>query len=282
MSRISFSQVLKSASIDIRREYDRLYGMFFLQRFQENQYKQICLRDYCAENFIRLPFRGTCISLDDFDDFYGYHFEKVPAECDIDYLISFCEYTYNLAIYSQGMGFPGYDFVGSLNLSQPIQFYVQQVMTVIEAVGYMSNAQGGITDFVPKDQAAISVAEIIDPDLSYRVIEYNHYSMKGDLDRKKNILLALSDKLESQRSALKQANSALESDLFYLFNKVNIRHNNIDKAGKKYKPYAASMDKETLEKWYDDTYQMCLLAFLEIDHLERKSRVKQLKTDNPA
>lgn len=28
MKRIPFSQVLKTAAIDIRREYDRLYGMF--------------------------------------------------------------------------------------------------------------------------------------------------------------------------------------------------------------------------------------------------------------
>lgn len=57
----------------------------------------------------------------------------------------------------------------------------------------MANTQNGVMDFVPKDQAAISVAEIIDPSLSYRVIEYNHYSMKGDLKRKRDILLALED-----------------------------------------------------------------------------------------
>lgn len=280
MSRIPFSQVLKSASIDIHREYDRLYAMFFLQRFQVDQYKYISLCDHCAENFAQFPFRGTCISLDDFDDFYGYHFERVPVECDIDYLISFCEYTYNLAVYIHGMGYSGDGFTGGLILSQPLRFYVQQVLTVIEAVGYMSNAHDGITDFVPKDQAAISAAEIIDSDLSYRVIEYNHYSMKGDLARKKNILLALSDKLESQRPILKQINATLESDLFYLFNNMNIRHNNIDPAGKYYKPYVASMDKNELEKWYDDIYQMSLLAFLEMDHLERKGHVRQLKLDN--
>ena len=39
----------------------------------------------------------------------------------------------------------------------------------------------------------------------------------------------------------------------------------------------ADMDKETLEKWYDETYQMCLLAFLELDNLERKEKVEHLK-----
>jgi hypothetical protein len=71
--RIPFSQVLKSASIDIRREYDRLYGMFFLQKISDSTGNSITLRDSCAANFINLPFRGTCVSLDDFDDFYGYY-----------------------------------------------------------------------------------------------------------------------------------------------------------------------------------------------------------------
>ena len=203
MKRIPFSQVLKNASIDIRREYDRLYGMFCLQKLADGTGNSVTLRDSCAANFIILPFRGTCVSLDDFDDFYGYSFEKIPAHFNLEYLISFCEYSYNLAIYNQGIGY-GMPLFG---LSQPMQFYVQQVMKVIDTVGYMANSQDGITDFVPKDQAAISVAEIVDPTLSYRIIEYNHYSMKGDLERKKAVLVALADKLEPKRAKLKQINN---------------------------------------------------------------------------
>ena len=38
-------------------------------------------------------------------------------------------------------------------------------MKVVEAIGYMPNMKDGVTDFVPKDQAAISVAEIVDSNL---------------------------------------------------------------------------------------------------------------------
>lgn len=276
MKRIPFSQVLKTVAIDIRREYDRLYGMFCVQKFQDMVGAGSSLKDYCATFFVRLPFRGTCVSLDDFDDFYGYSFEKNPSSFDIEYLVSFCEYSYNLAIYNQDAIYGG----GIVGMGDPMQFYVQQVLTVIEAIGYMPNNQNGITDFVPKDQAAISVAEIIDANLSYRVIEYNHHSMKGDLERKRAVLLVLADKLEPQRANLRQINTSLESDLFYLFNKVNIRHNNADQRSKTYYiPYVANMNKDDIEQWYDDTYQMCLLAFLELDNLERKVRVKRLKKD---
>ena len=98
MKRIPFSQVLKNASIDLRREYDRLYGMFCVQKYQDMVGIGSSLRDYCATYFAQLPFRGTCVSLDDFDDFYGYSFEKNPSNFNIEYLVSFCEYSYNLAI----------------------------------------------------------------------------------------------------------------------------------------------------------------------------------------
>lgn len=272
MVRIPFSQVLKNASIDIRREYDRLYGMFFLQKFQIDANTNGNMREYCSINFFKFPFRGTCISLDDFDDFYGYNFEKNPRDFNINYLINFCEYSYNLVANTQTFNALGLFIPGN-----PFSFYVQQVNKVVDTIGYMANQQNGITDFVPKDQIAISVAEIVDSSLSYRVIEYNHHSMKGDLKRKKEILLALADKLEPLRNDLKGINSSFESDLFTLFNSVNIRHNNSDPDGNCYRKAIAEMTNKEIENWYDDIYQMCLIAFLELEQIERKKRVKQLK-----
>ena len=37
------------------------------------------------------------------------------------------------------------------------------------------------------------------------------------------------------------------------------------------------MDKEALENWYDELYQMVLLAFLLLDNVERTGKVKELK-----
>lgn len=275
MNRIPFSQVLKNAQVDLRREYDRLYTMFFTYKISEEL--PISLREYCAANFINLPFSGTCISLDDFDNVYNRHFEKVPQEVDDDYLISFCEYSYNLAIYNQGGNLFQYGMIGACEFAQ---IYIQQILKVVDTIGYMPNTLDGVTDFVPKDQAAISVAEIVAPDLSYKVIEYNHHSMKGDLEHKRNVLLALSDKLEPQRKTLEQIDKCLTSDIFYLFNSLNIRHNNVDPTGTKYKCFVATMNDDELESWYDDTYQMCLLAFLLIDNVERKQRIVKLKENN--
>ena len=50
-------------------------------------------------------------------------------------------------------------------------------------------------------------------------------------------------------------------------------------AGRKIRFYRkkAKMTQDELEGWYDETYQMCLLAFLELDNVERTKKVAQLK-----
>lgn len=266
MKRIPFSQVLKNASVDIEKEYSRLYEMFYNQRLFDNY----TLYDICEENFMRLPFRGTCISLEDFEESHGIDFCESPDDFDINYLVSFCEYSYNLVNCNIAYG--------GINVHAFVT-YIEQVRKVIELIHYMANtSDDGITDYIPKDAAVMSVAEIVNEEVSYKVIEYNHHSMKGDLDGKRSILLALADLLEPKRPILKQINSQMESDLFFLFNNINLRHNNSDHTNKgHYHSRIEAMNDEEIEEWYDDTYQMCLLAFLELDNLDRKERVSQLK-----
>ena len=162
-----------------------------------------------------------------------------------------------------------------------LQFIMQQINTVIAAIGYMPVNQDGFTVFVEQSQSAIAVAEIIkDKDLSYKTIYYNHHSMKGDINGKKEILLKYASCLESKSKLLHSINSSLKDDLFYLFNNLNIRHNNIDNEDNKYYiKYVSEMPLDQVEKWYDETYQMCLLAFLEIEHFERKKKFEALKVN---
>ena len=62
-----------------------------------------------------------------------------------------------------------------------------------------------------------------------------------------------------------------------LFNKMNLRHNNSDPETKNFVPFMATIEEHEIEKWYDETYQMCLLAFLELDNIERTEKLDALK-----
>lgn len=268
------SQILETASIEINREYSRLYEMFYkTYAFGDNE---TTLEKLAAANFINVPFRGTCISLEDFNISNGFYFEESPRHFDIDYLILFCEYTYNLTIHLEGAGFLLYQ---SPNASYFISLYLRQVSEVMDKIGFMPNNNGRITDFVEKDAAAISVAEITDESLAYRILEYNHHSLKGDIVEKKNILLAIYDKMASNEKKLRNINKNLADNLAFVFNNLNLRHNNIDTSSEDYKEIIANLSKQELEDWYDDIYQLCLLAILEVDNVERNQKIKKLKQE---
>lgn len=130
---------------------------------------------------------------------------------------------------------------------------------------------------VEKNKAATAVAEIVDDKLGYKVIEYNHYLLKGDIAKKKDILNALASKLEPEKTKLETLDKTLSDNFFFLCNNINIRHNNKEK-GKSYKEFVAKMADKELEEWYDETYQLALLAILLLDNVPRTKKIKDLKS----
>lgn len=128
---------------------------------------------------------------------------------------------------------------------------------------------------IEKNPSATAVAEIMDEDTGCKVIEYNHYLLKGDIDKKREILLQLANKYEGMKSNIKSLNSKLDDDIGFMLNNINIRHNN--KSGNSKKEYVSKMRKDTMEKWYDETYQMLLLAFLLNEQPSRSKKISQLK-----
>mgnify|MGYP005786695159 CR=1 FL=1 len=270
MKRKNFAQILEAAGIDIKREYSRLYKLFYRQKSQDMYGNYCSLKEHCAANFMNVPFRKTCLSLNDFDDCHNSHFEKKQSNVDLNYLISFCEYTYNL--------------VWWLNWDTSLmdaEIYLQQVIKVIELVGYKMTERmtenGCVTIMIPKSPAAIAVSEIVPLSLSYKIIEYNHDALKGDINTKKAIILLLANELEPKKDELKKINRTLENNIFFLYNNMNIRHNNCKPNSKNYKEHTANMSSEELESWYDEIYQLSLLSFLELDNIERTKKIEDLK-----
>lgn len=268
--RKNFAEVLKSGKVDIKKEYSRLYNLLFGVEDDDTLNPTPLYADFNS-CFSQIWFRGTAITLEEFDEENGFFFEEQPENFNIDYLVSFCEYFYNITC----------GYIATMHCPPPnyLQFIIQQINTVIAAIGYMPANQNGFTVFVEQSQSAVAVSEIIeDKNLSYKTIYYNHYSMRGNVEGKKEILLKYASLLEPKEKILLSINPTLKKDLFYIFNNLNIRHNNIDCNDKgNYKKFVSEMPLEQVEEWYDETYQMCLLAFLEIEQYERKKKFDVLK-----
>jgi len=266
--RRNFAQVLKAGKIDLKKEYTKFYHLFY--RKDDRDHKSIA--EIISENFIDFHFRGTCLTLEEFDEMHNYRFEEQPQDFNEEYLVCFMEYIYNLIIHVESRFF-FYHYDRS--------FYLNQIQRVVEMIGYDMACQDGFTILVPKDNNVIAVAEseLIPECLSYKVLEYNHHSMKGDVESKKETLIKLADALEAKRPKLSEINKSFSSDLFALINSCNIRHNNTDASSGKYHKYIAEMDEEEMENTYDEIYQMCLLAFMQLEHADRKEWIRKMKSN---
>lgn len=84
--RRNFAQILKDAKIDIKVEYQKLYGMLYDRSIQVSNTNRISVYDELSTYFIAFHFRGTCLSLDEFNDLHGFHFEKDSTNFNIDHL----------------------------------------------------------------------------------------------------------------------------------------------------------------------------------------------------
>lgn len=274
--RKNFAQILKNGKVDYKSEYKKLYELLFEKNLQDENGELCSVHMVFGEFFTSFHFRGTCLSLQEFDEENGFHFPDPSRDNPkIEDLVLLMEYFYNMLM--GYMGSQNMFFYSEINT----QFLMQHILSVCDAIGYKQVTEDGFAVFVEKNAVATAVAEsnLIPDDLSYKFITYDHHSMCGDLEKKKSIIVRLASILEGKQAKLNQVSPTLKKDLFYIFNNFNIRHNNCDNQSKDYKPAIADMDKNELEKWYDETYQMCLLAFMELEQADRKPKFDAIKAE---
>lgn len=253
--------ILNSNKIDIKKEYSRLFELFYQRKF-ESGYGNTTIYTLVKYYFTQLNrcLIRRCISIEDFDETYMYNFDEFPKDFTIDYFIDFCEYTYNFSHYLLLFGHFYTDYIRSFMIN---------IKECVEEIGYGLYYKEGIYYITVKSAESVAVAEIVPEKISFSVLEYNHHKMKGDLTSKKAILLEFANEIEPKRKKLSSMNSSLSETLFQSLNKF-IRHNNDENE------FIANMSTEELENTYDDIYQLWLLAILELDNVERKQKMKDL------
>lgn len=141
---------------------------------------------------------------------------------------------------------------------------------------YSESDETGI--LIEKNPSATAVAEIIEDELSFETLRYNHYLLKGNLEEKRTILRKLANTIEPEGKILKQIDNEIGNNLFYLLNNFSIRHNNSDPTDVgKFNPLLPKMSNEELEYLYDETYQLELLGFLLLKYREKSQQFTDLK-----
>lgn len=145
--------------------------------------------------------------------------------------------------------------------------------------------ENGDRIIVEKNVYASEVSQIVSEsniEDAIKVLEYNHFSNKGNIQRKKEILISLANYLEPLRdelNAFEELKKVMKvnnkkiiavEQLFGMYNNLGLRHNDD-------KQYHLNMNDEELEQWYDDIYTSTLFVILSLDEARILSKLKTLR-----
>ena len=145
--------------------------------------------------------------------------------------------------------------------------------------------ESGRQIIVEKNVYASEVSQIVSEtniEDAIKVLEYNHFSNKGNIQRKKEILIALANYLEPFRRELNNSEELKDilkvnnqkviafEKLFEMYNNFGLRHNNSNQ-------YHLDLADDELEQWYDDIYTSTLFVILSMDESRILSKLKTLR-----
>ncbi len=267
---------IASASLNIANETDRIIKMAFKEDVVST-YKEYKLVNFVDERcFKDWVHRGHFLDLEDL--LKAIDFTKLTIKAkqqDVDAFIYIIEIVYNCWMLARE------EIKGEKNNTYWCGnfMHLKEVMDDnLEKYNHKAHIEKDRVLIIEDKPEVTAVAEIVEESLALGVIRYNHRSLQGEIEAKKQILLMLGAELEPKRKELEKIDKQLSENIFFMLNNLNIRHNNRSKSDKNYKAFVAKMQKKTLEKWYDELYQMMLLSILILDNKNnRESEIKQLK-----
>ena len=170
--------------------------------------------------------------------------------------------------------------------SEFIQVIFDNITRFLELSNHeLITLENGDKIIVEKNVYASEVSQIVSETSiqdAIKVLEYNHFSNKGNIQRKKETLIALANYLEPFRRELNNSEELKDilkvnnqkviafEKLFEMYNNFGLRHNND-------KQYHLNKNDEELEQWYDDIYTSTLFVILSTDESRILSKLKTLR-----
>ena len=222
--------------------------------------------------------RGSCINCPDMRQELGIDTILKQNEISPDNIILCLEYYVNILNIFVTKWLPvstGYEVNSNLSL---LQNNIDLLLEHMNFIKHTIEEEEKIL-LLPKDPAAISVAETAPKDIAFAILKYNHASLKGQLEEKRRLLQSIANEYEALLNNPPTGFGEYFKTVKGLLNNLNIRHNN--KAGKNKNDLVTNATPRILEANYDELYQMLLFCVLTKDNLDRKKSadkvLKQIK-----
>lgn len=264
-------ELLKMSIQDYELERKRIEKLFertgFICRYSYTNYDS--LKDFLSYRFLGSRLQGTALNINDFFSSNA----KEWSEASLDSLLSYCEVVY-------GFIAEFYDHIKVTDEAKSIAGQIFHNITIIlEKTGHeLRKTKDDFWEVVKKDALASAVIEdLLDADAAMAILDYNHFGMKGNVAKKRELLVTIGRYVEplTDDVEMKGAHSGLVDDVRFCLNNLHIRHNNEE--GKFAKNWLETMPAEELESWYDKAYRSMLLLIEEHKQLETHRQINALK-----
>ena len=263
MVRKNYFEILDGMNFNPSTEFDTLCILLSNGLLEELNHK-----------FLNYQNRRTFI---DFDEFLKFCLSQADNELE------------KLFIFAELLN----DMLSIINPSHPfLRNDVYAVRENINRVLDLSNhefltLENGDKIIVEKNVYASEVSQIVSETSiqdAIKVLEYNHFSNKGNIQRKKEILIASANYLEPFRRELNNSEELKDilkvnnqkviafEKLFEMYNNFGLRHNNSNQ-------YHLDLADDELEQWYDDIYTSTLFVILSMDESRILSKLKTLREE---
>lgn len=271
MTRLNMFEILKE-KYNINDEFSRILQLFNSD-LVKGTWKNYTIEQMSAVTFPKWLGRGTCINYQDMrkelgiDNVIKAYFQ--PSDVEI---ILCLEYIVNIIALFEKIKNTNYEY-------KVLSLYSMLVKNIDILLDYMHYQKYNIKDeekiiLIPKDPAAMTVAEQSSEDTALAILMYNHASLKGDLECKKEILRKIAKEYENLLKDGINGFSEYFDKARHMLNEFDIRHNNIDK-GKSQHKLILKMSAKKIEEWLDELYQLLLFCVLIKDNVKRKKEIEE-------
>lgn len=258
---------LINKDIDYRREYNKIRTMFLddyvIDGSMNNMYNYSEVFD---AYIMKWKYRGTKCSLGEIIN----EIEE-KTNCGNDAVLDclyLCELILNIReflIYLKENFYTNYGlYFSDIN----DKMLIGNVHYILNSLGYsICKEEEYKVRIIKNNTDSISTALIVENvEVQTLIMQYNDFKIVNNIKEKQKLIYGLSNFLEPKRKKLREKNKDLEKYLFMAFNKMNIRHNNID--GEKKEEYTSRLSENELLQWYDRIYNLTLISIrlLELDN----------------
>ena len=273
MTRKNFTDILNNYHIDFQNEILKIEKLFREDKYEVDEFesKYFSIEEYInCYYFLGWKYRNTFLSTDELREAFN-----VPSpytcrkkEYSLEDFLSYAEFVINMVHIAREDIFEYFETT--------VKTIFENIRSILDSNNYkIQVTENNLLIIVANSETVTAVSEIYQ-DIAPKVIEYNRFSLRGNLERKKELLVTIAHKFEGVEYKLQANNqSALAENVTFLLNSLNLRHNNAE--GKHAKNKILQMNNEELEDWYDKTYDTMLLALLYANYTEILPYLKQLK-----